>query len=391
MLNKPEPDIKNIYLIVDNLRIGGIQRLLLDEYYQFCEWGFLPKIICLSLPINEDHILNIDDGFTLLENIKIEFLPPNKVYQIRYFTKNIMRNRKPGVFISHSTSGAFVVKVSSIITLKKITLLLFIHQLLSLSSKSQTIKRVVYSLFATKILFSSKQFLLDWNKVIRNSNILRLLPIKPQEFVRMGVYLPRLCWHGWTKKQVCKENTPNLIFLSRPTRWKGFEKFLQISSSFTSTKICMLIFKPSLNNVNESNKFFNRKEHCHTLLDSGVTSVAINAKSVHIYPTDYGPKVQFPQSIGMNVLEMITQCIPSVISLENFESWPEFKNSVLVRPVDWDNPNSVLNEILTSMELSESVKQLEFERLSSVISISNHCSIIIQYSGLVTGENKNDF
>jgi hypothetical protein len=164
-----------------------------------------------------------------------------------------MRNRKPGVFISHSTSGAFVVKVSSIITLKKITLLLFIHQLLSLSSKSQAIKRVIYSLFATKILFSSKQFLLDWNKVIRNSNILRLLPIKPQEFVRMGVYLPRLCWNGWTKKQVCKENTPNLIFLSRPTRWKGFEKFLQISSSFTSTKICMLIFKPSLNNVNESN------------------------------------------------------------------------------------------------------------------------------------------
>jgi hypothetical protein len=377
VLRKPQQGVKNIYLVIDNMKIGGIQRLLLDEYYQLCEWGFSPKIICLSLPVDEDNILDIDHSFPLLENIQIAFLKPKKIYQIRYFIKNIMRSNKLGVFISHSTSGAFVIKVSSILTLKKVTVLLFIHQLLTLSSKSQTIKRVIYSLFATKLLFSSKQFLLEWNKVIENSNLLRLLPVKPQEFVRMGVYLPRLGWSGWTKKQVCKENTPNLIFLSRQTKWKGFEKYLQIISSLYYNKVCALIFKINYKTKNESDSFYDKKMVSHTVLNGGVTSVVINPKSVHIYPSDYGPKVQHPQSIGLNVLEMITQRIPSIISLENFESWPEFQNSVLIRPVDWNNSTSVLNEILISLELSEQVKQLESEKLSLVVCISNHCLKLI--------------
>ncbi len=114
-------------------------------------------------------------------------------------------------------------------------------------------------------------------------------------------------------------------------------------------------------------------ENSHVVFNSSVTSLQLNLGSVHLYPSDYGPNIKYPQSIGMNVLEMISQGIPSLISKEGFESWPELKESLLVKVVDWKNSDEVLRLVEASRRLSMQVRNSEFEKLSEVISIENHC------------------
>jgi hypothetical protein len=153
----------------------------------------------------------------------------------------------------------------------------------------------------------------------------------------MGVYLPRLNSPDFTKKTICEDEVPHLIFLSRITSWKGFEKFNKITQHFAKDKLHTLAITAS----NYDTEIFNPGEfvanNSHINFNLSIVSLKLTPGSIHLYPSDYGTTVNYPQSIGMNVLEMISLGIPSLISSEGFESWPEFKGSVLVRVVDWSN------------------------------------------------------
>jgi hypothetical protein len=118
-------------------------------------------------------------------------------------------------------------------------------------------------------------------------------------------------------------------------------------------------------------------ENSHVVFNSSVTSLQLNLGSVHLYPSDYGPSIKYPQSIGMNVLEMISQGIPSLISKDGFESWPELRESELVKVVDWTNKEEVLRAVESSRKLSSQSRKEEFEKLSGVISIEDHCRRLV--------------
>jgi hypothetical protein len=79
----------------------------------------------------------------------------------------------------------------------------------------------------------------------------------------------------------------------------------------------------------------------------------------------------------MNVLEMISQGIPSLISKEGFESWPELRESELVKVVDWTNTDEVSRTVESSRKLSGQIRNKEFENLSEAISIENHCHRLV--------------
>jgi len=118
-------------------------------------------------------------------------------------------------------------------------------------------------------------------------------------------------------------------------------------------------------------------DYSHIIFNSSVTSLKLNIGSVHLYPSDYGPNIKYPQSIGMNVLEMISQGIPSLISKEGFESWPELRESELVKVVDWTNTDEVSRTVESSRKLSGQIRNKEFENLSEAISIENHCHRLV--------------
>ena len=100
---------------------------------------------------------------------------------------------------------------------------------------------------------------------------------------------------------------------------------------------------------------------------------------MHLYPTNYGDGILYPQSIGMNVLELLAVGVPSVISPEGFLSWPELEYSILIKTFDWQNTGA-LEEVVSDLSLiSRDHIRSEVERLLPVISISSHVDCIIEY------------
>lgn len=360
-------------IVAENLRIGGVQRLLIDEAYQFLEWNDKPEIVSLSPKLHGDHLPDLDQEFQLSKKLKIAYLNSNKFEQIKYFYGLMRKKESPRVFITHSTTGAALIRISSLLALKKVLIILQIHQLISLSDKNQQLKRLFYSFFANQILFSSNQFLMEWELLVNKKRFLNLIYRKKLVFDRMGVFLPRLGSADFRKQRLCTSNVPHLIFLSRVTTWKGFEKFKSINDQFASPKIHTLAMTASNYRKDILNPDEFNTDNSHVVFNSSVTSLQLNAGSVHLYPSDYGPSITFPQSIGMNVLEMISQGIPSLISREGFESWPELRTTELVKVVDWNNPEEVSITVAAATLLSTESRESEFQKLAEVISIENHC------------------
>jgi hypothetical protein len=368
---------ENFAIIADNLRIGGVQRLLIDEAYQFHEWNCTPRIISLSSRLPGDHLPDLDMEFPKCKNLEITYLDQNKISQFKFFFNLMREDNSPQIFITHSTTGAVMLRISSLICFKKVLIILQIHQLISLSDRRQQLKRILYSMCASHVLFSSKQFLLEWESVMSKKKCLRLIYRKSLKFDRMGVYLPRLASSDFRKRKLCETNVPHLIFLSRVTTWKGFEKFKSITNQLDSSKIHTLAMTASNYRKDILNPDEFNTNHSHVVFNSSVTSLQLNLGSVHLYPSDYGPNIKYPQSIGMNVLEMISQGIPSLISKEGFESWPELRESELVKVVDWTNTDEVLRTVDSSSKLSSESRKKEFENLSGAISIENHCRRLV--------------
>jgi hypothetical protein len=368
MLDRPK-----IYFLTENLRTGGIQRLLLDECYQLIEWGYQPKITSLTQPVKNDSIVELDEGFELLKLIDIEYLKPGKLRQINHFRRLIKKNSDLQVFVSHSVTGSVLARIGSVLAFRNIRIILNIHQLLTLSDRVQKLKRVIYSLSADRINFSSKQFQLDWEAELENRFILKRLLSNKFEFNRMGVYLPRLESLQYDKKNFCSAKVPHLIFLSRISSWKGFSKFNEVTKGLKSSELhaaAVTIFSDKKSYFDPS---LFEDSYSHLAYNLSVAKLSLNPDSIHLYPSDYGSKVRFPQSIGMNVLEMVSQGIPSLISKENFESWPEFRNSQLIRIVDWTDLSGVHKDIKKILNESREAKLSETRKLRKVISIEKHC------------------
>ena len=368
-----KPHELNFKIVAENLRIGGAQRLLIDEAYQFLEWNHQLEIVSLSPKLNGDHLPDLDQEYQLSKKLKIVYLNSTKFEQIKYFYSLLRKKEPPRLFITHSTTGAALIRISSLLAFKNVLIILQIHQVISLSDKKQQMKRLFYSLFANHILFSSNQFLMEWKLLLSRKKILKAIYRKKLDFDRMGVYLPRLASSDFRKQPVCSSNVPHLIFLSRVTTWKGFENFKLITDQYASPKIHTLAITTSNYRKDILNPQEFNTDYSHVVFNLSVKSLQLNDGSVHLYPSDYGPKVKFPQSIGMNVLEMISQGIPSLISMEGFESWPELRETELVKVVDWSNAREVSMTVAAATMLSPQIRKVEFERLAGVISIENHC------------------
>ena len=154
-------DGRKFVIIAENLRIGGVQRLLIDESYQFLAWDGHPQIVSLAPKMPGDHLPDLDEEFKPSKKLDITYLNANKAEQIGYFYKLMRKKESPRVFITHSTTGAALLRICSLLALKRILIILQIHQLISLSDKRQQFKRILYSMCADYVLFSSNQFLLE--------------------------------------------------------------------------------------------------------------------------------------------------------------------------------------------------------------------------------------
>jgi hypothetical protein len=160
--------------------------------------------------------------------------------------------------------------------------------------------------------------------------------------------------------------------MSRITAWKGFSVFSDYSKKYVNNSLHSLI----LTTKNGRPEIFNEEifidDLRHAIYESGVGNLRFPRGSVHLYPTNYGAEISYPQSIGMNVLELLAVGVPSIISPEEFLSWPELENSSLISVNDWLN-DEVLHSLVCDLgSLSETEIEREVNRLIPAISISTH-------------------
>ena len=376
----PIPQLEEFIFIVENMRIGGIQRLVLDECYRLIELGHKPTIISLSPQLIDDSMFEIDSTFPLVNQISVIYLESNKLFQLRHFCKLIRSNPRGKLVTSHSASAVPLLRIASIFQRKRINLTLYIHQLVTLSDTKQKLKRFAYSLFANEIAFSSNQFLLDWNVELVQNKIYWAFHKKKMCFDRMGVYLPRLEWGKLNGKEICDSRVPHLIFMSRISTWKGSKDFTEICNRNLKQNLHAIAFVSPSSRKDLFDPIEFSSDTAHVLYSRGLTNTLVDPNSIHIYPSNYGPKVRFPQSIGMNVLEMIACGIPSLISEEGFESWPELRNSLLVQVVNWDSKIEVDEAITRALNLSIEERRVATEKLFNTISIEQHVNRIVERS-----------
>jgi hypothetical protein len=272
--------------------------------------------VCLSDEnFVEGSILEIDKNFQQLNEIKISYAGDARLTQLFQIFRILRHNRQSELrIISHSTRGAMLANIAAKVAFKKIHITLFIHQLITLSSKPQALKRIFHSFFANRVTTSSAQFKNNWVQYIQDNFLLNQLYRKRIEFNRMGVFLPRLHKTEKIDLELCSNDVAHLIFMSRITSWKGFPVFQEICNKIVDDNIHSL----ALTTENSRTHIFKAEdfvsENSHYIKNSGVANYDFNCNAVHIYPTDYGPKVKYPQSIGMNVLECLCLGIGNVIS-----------------------------------------------------------------------------
>jgi len=87
----------------------------------------------------------------------------------------------------------------------------------------------------------------------------------------------------------------------------------------------------------------------------------------------------------MNVLEFLALGVPSLISTEGFQSWPELQSSVLIETCDWSNTIEVNNKMNKLLNVDQISVRDEMTKVRDWISIEKHIANLA--SQMIT-ENK---
>ena len=370
-----------VFIAVDDLRVGGVQRLALDEAYALADHGRRVTIISLNDQRSGDSILKIDGT----ERDKLEDLGINVIHlsamknfsKINQIIKLIKKNEMDSV-VCHSVTAVVMFRIAGWIALRRITINLWIHQLITLSAPVQRTKRLGYSILASRIFFSSHQFKLEWESQKLDKIIRTLFSKSDSERIvsRLGIYLPRVLNEGM--KINCSEDKNHLIFASRLSAWKGLDTFLNISKSKTDSH--SILMSVNLKNNSDLDQFGINSQTEH-LIDCKPPSFVSNvSKPVHIYPTNYGPNSSYPQAIGLNVLEFACIGIPSLVSREGLTTYPELYDAGLVLAVDWNSQVDIQLSLDHLLSLSPQERQKRASMVRKFCSIEEHVSILVAFA-----------
>lgn len=176
---------------------------------------------------------------------------------------------------------------------------------------------------------------MEIGKLRSDSLFLRIFFRKDIEFDRVGVHLPRLDFQSNSSSKSISKERP-LIYLGRVTKWKGYDKFcLMVDDLFPEDDV--IVFTSPAIHSDVFDKNFFQKRNRQIIYSESIAMFKWENSAIHFYPTFYTKGTNFSMSISFNVLESLYLGTPSIISKENFESWPELKNSVLCHTTTWDS------------------------------------------------------
>lgn len=365
--------------MVENLQLGGYQRLALDQAYCFSKSGHSVSII--SMCVND----SLTDNFEVLEKnlidrygIKIEHCGGSRFKQFLRI-KNIVDHsieRQP--IIVHSLRASVIVTLIKIISRRNLQVLTTIHQLPSLSAPMQRLKRFIYAQFCDELFAYSTAVKMDWDTRLSHFSFFqKLLFPKNITVLRNGIFLDRL--PDIATELDSNQVFPNrVVYLGRVTSWKGLSKFYScvMLPEFSQSKILMMI--PSVNSKNVK-EFMDPKAFERTTVVSGKTILdySPNRNDIHLYPVEYPRNAKYVESISLNCLEMACLGVRSLVTTGGLGTWPEIVQSNVFIEIDWNQLEIEIGQKLDSCR--SGLTDIEISRVRSKIDIQNQIDSYLKF------------
>ena len=210
--------MQQVFIFVDNLKIGGYQRLALDEAYEFSDSGYKVTIWILEDSRNGKSFQVIESNLIAEKEIIIKILPSDRISMFFYLNKIFASFSALPLIMSHSLRATFVMR------LLKIRFCLIIntkiHQIPKLSDPIQRLKRFLYAQFTDNLFCFSISVSNSWYQQFGyGSKILEAFS-KDIKLLKNGVYLKR-----FPALPGVDQRKKRIIFLGRLTFWKGLDVF----------------------------------------------------------------------------------------------------------------------------------------------------------------------
>lgn len=365
-----------VLIIVDDFRIGGIQRIALDQAYKLNELGKKAKILVLGEEPNlqTPSFMHTEQALIAKLGVEIEFLSSHKIHQAINIRK-ILNQEKVGLAICFSLRATVLIFLCRILNRQQTKSVTIIEQLLSMSAPVQRIRRIIYSQFSDILFSYSAAVLKDWNYRRKYNPFIWILSCRRRiNLCRNGVYLPRL---NIDTELFSSSSVPlkRFVFVNRLTAWKGLPTLLQLLENPKYQNIKLLLVTPTdpspyLNELNEKTR-----SRIETEVGKSISQVSFYPGDLHIYPANYGSSNKYVEGISINVLEMACLGIRSIITKDGTDTWPELVQIGMVGDTDWSNTKNV-ETVIESNSQSASIETILQAR--GIIDVQSNLDVIFR-------------
>lgn len=370
--------MKRVHFYIDNLRIGGFQRLCLDQAYAFSGAGFSVEIhVLCSQGSSNPSFLFAESRLIEHHNIRINYLSGSFSLQLMSVRETLKSITCQDIVICHSLRATALLWLGQRLAFKKIVFLTTIHQLPTLSAPKQRLQRFIYSQLSPVLTAYSQAVINDWTMRVNNFPLLiRKLFQKDILLQRNGIYLPRV---SNSVGQKVSSVTSRLIYLGRISSWKGVETFFEFARSSQLTDFRLLVIVPEISEsllTNLRNEFGERIEF---QIGGSFSSYVPMQGDVHFYAAQYGEKAKYIESISLNCLEMASVGTPSVVTRGGLNTWPDLSKMKLFWECNWNNEEHVVASILEASRIH--LSQQEISHIRNLIDVNRNLTGILDLLG----------
>jgi glycosyltransferase involved in cell wall biosynthesis len=351
--------MSRVIIAVENLRIGGYQRLALDQAYYLSDISYPSTLLLLNPESpNLKSFEHLEANLIMSKNLKIIRLSGRRFSDL-FTIRSILKSHKSEVIvISHSMRSTVLFSFARLGLTHKVIINTTIHQLPTLSRFVQRIKRFCYSQFGDHLFAYSVAVKNDWEDRFSHFG-------KQIHVLRNGIYTERL--NNANENSSLK--APRLIFLGRNTSWKGINTYFELFKLpiFSEYEGLMMIANLTAEVQANANKI--GLGRIKIVEGANLADFEPRENDLHVYPSHYGEDAKFTEPISLNCLEMALIGVPSLVTLTNEHTWPELIREGAFIEVNWENVDDLQVELKKKLI---DLEKIDWNEASQLISISNN-------------------
>ena len=364
--------MRKAFIFVDNLRVGGYQRLTLDQAYKLSDLDIDVSVFVLS-PESEWNFARIESNLIKQKRVQLIPVSDKRFLLVKFFLKIFKSEEQKILLISHSLRATLALRILKILKCFEGTINTTLHQLPGLSHESQKIKRFVYAQFSDNLFCFSKAVEMNWYNQfgVRFSRLIRFLS-KEISVLRNGIYLERLP-NQLQNGLEC--NQPRIIYLGRITFWKSLDTLKNLAILPELNHFDFLLMVPKITSEDLADLSTILPNRLEIIEGKSISSLRSRKGDVHIYPAHYGEGVSIIESISLNCLEMSAIGVPSLVSKGGLHTWPELKTSKLIREVDWSKLEAVGSALIDASNTQ--IDHIELMKVRQIVDIENQISKLL--------------